>query len=275
MFRSIVLLFAVLPGLVAAQDRTPSHCLAFAEHGPKIHYASTNDALHFDEVRITYVDHSMYMIDSYGGLKMVTDFNGLTAGSDRLPDLVTMNRGHSSHYTDYLAPEISHVLRGWDPGGGVADHNLDLGEVLVRNITTDIRSPWGGGQVPDGNSIFVFEMAGLCIGHLGHLHHVPTDEQYAQLGRLDVVMVAVDGGLTLDIPSVLDIMQRLRAQVVLPMHWFGRGSLDSFLFGMSDRYGVKRLTDNSFKISLDLLPDQPEVWVVPPIFASSSFGIDD
>jgi hypothetical protein len=25
--------------------------------------------------------------------------------------------------------------------------------------------------VPDGNSVFIFEVAGLCIGHLGHLHH--------------------------------------------------------------------------------------------------------
>ena len=76
------------------------------------------------------------------------------------------------------------------------EHYLDLGEILVRNVTTDIRGGFDTRRINDGNSIFVFEVAGLCIGHLGHLHHEPTDAQYAALGRLDVVMAAVDGGLT-------------------------------------------------------------------------------
>ncbi|MEM7439398.1 MAG: MBL fold metallo-hydrolase, partial [Pseudomonadota bacterium] len=183
----------------SAQDRTPSHCLAFAENDAPVHYAAAHDSLIKDEVLITYVGHSMYMIDTVGGLRAVTDYNGYI-GNTRQPDVVTMNVGHSSHYTDYPNPDIPHVLRGWDPDGGVADHLLDLGEMLVRNVTTDIRSAFTG-QLPDGNSIFVFEVAGLCIGHLGHLHHVPTDEQFARIGRLDVVMAAVDGGMTIDLAS--------------------------------------------------------------------------
>ena len=38
----------------------------------------------------------------------------------------------------------------------------------------------------DGNSIFIFEVAGLCIGHLGHLHHELDEGHYAEIGRLDV-----------------------------------------------------------------------------------------
>ncbi len=66
--------------------------------------------------------------------------------------------------------------------------------MLVRNVSTDIRSQFGGTE-DRGNSIFVFEVAGLCIGHLGHLHHEPNDAQYAALGRLDVVMAPVDGAM--------------------------------------------------------------------------------
>ena len=65
----------------------------------------------------------------------------------------------------------------------------------MRNVSTDIRVAARRRHVePSGNSIFVFEVAGLCIGHLGHLHHEPDAEQYAALGRLDVVMAPVDGG---------------------------------------------------------------------------------
>ena len=67
-----------------------------------------------------------------------------------------------------------------------------------------------------GNSIFVFEMAGLCIGHLGHLHHEPDTAQYAALGRLDVVMVPVDGGYTLNLATMIRVVKRLRSSVVIP-----------------------------------------------------------
>ena len=51
---------------------------------------------------------------------------------------------------------------------------LEVGHVLVkdtviRNVTTDILRYM---NIPDGNSIFIFEVSGLCIGHLllGTLH---------------------------------------------------------------------------------------------------------
>ena len=90
------------------------------------------------------------------------------------------------------APEHLSGPPGWRTGGVPADHYLDLGEMLVRNVTTDIRDRFGGGfRIEDGNSIFIFEVAGLCVGHLGHLHHEPSDDTYAAIGRLDVVMAAV------------------------------------------------------------------------------------
>jgi hypothetical protein len=69
-------------------------------------------------------------------------------------------------------------------GDGPAEHRLDLGEMLVRNVPTDLRGRFGGPSEAYGNSIFVFEVEGLCIGHLGHLHHTPTPEQYAAIDTL-------------------------------------------------------------------------------------------
>ncbi|CAN0602359.1 unnamed protein product, partial [Ectocarpus sp. 12 AP-2014] len=214
-------------------------------------------------VRLSYIDHSMYLIQTHGGLNAVTDFTGFTGVTSMVPDVVTMNNAHDSHWTSYPSPDIPHVLEGWRQDGEPADYHLDLDEMLVRNVTTDIRDRFGGGsRVSDNNSIFIFEVAGLCIGHLGHLHHEPSDQTYAAIGRLDIVMAAVDGGLTVDTPTMIRIIKRLRSSVVLPMHWFSRGSLDRFLAGVSDEFAIKRTGESAIEVSLRNLPSRPTIMVL-------------
>ena len=107
-----------------------------------------------------------------------------------------------------------------------------IGDTFIRNVTTDIRryfgDDFGADMIRDGNSIFIFEVAGLCIGHLGHLHHKLDDSHFAQIGRLDIVMVPIDGTYTMSLDGVSEITKRLRASVVLPMHRFAT-PLDDFM----------------------------------------------
>ncbi len=267
MFRFAALFLALGVALPAqAQLRQPSHCIAVAEGPERVMTASFRDPVPENSVRIRYVDHAMFLLQTPGGLSAMTDFTGWFGNVDFIPDVVTMNNAHSTHWTSAPDPAIPHVLEGWTRDGQAAEHYLDLGEMLVRNVPTDVL-PRGMGGVPrvDGNSIFVFEVAGLCIGHLGHLHHEPTPEDYAMLGRMDVVMVAVDGGLTLDIGTVLSVMERLRSSVVIPMHWFGRSTLDLFLVGMEEAgYDVERTGQSDLTVSLRDLPDRPTVMVLEP-----------
>jgi L-ascorbate metabolism protein UlaG (beta-lactamase superfamily) len=261
--RALLTLLSLLAALPAtAQERPPSHCLAVANATPHLIPAGFRDPVAQDSVRITYIDHAMFLIQT-PTLSAITDFTGLIGNVDFLPDVVTMNNAHGTHWTEVPDPAIPHVLQGWPLDGQAAAHTLDLGEMLVRNVTTDLLSRSGIARL-DGNSIFVFEAAGLCIGHLGHLHAQPTPEQYAALGRMDVVLVPVDGGLTMDLPTVLAVMDRLRARVVIPMHWRGRGALDAFLTGMSTDFEVLRTEDNALVLSQDRLPARPTVIVLEP-----------
>ncbi len=267
--RLLAVLLLLIPALASAQteDRRPSHCIALVENTPGLAVLTpANYQAPLDEhsVRLTYVDHSMVLIQTAGGLSAVTDFAGWIGNVEFTPDLVTMNNAHSTHWTPFPDPAIPHVLEGWRQEGEPADHHLDLGEMLVRNVTTDIRSR--GPEGIDGNSIFVFEVAGLCIGHLGHLHHEPTPEQYAAIGRLDVVMAAVDGGLTVDLPTMIRILQRFRSSVVIPIHWFGRSTLELFLDGMSEDFAIERPGAAGMEISLRTLPNRPTVVVLEPRF---------
>ena len=253
-----------------AQPRIASHCIALAQSAPGLtylHHASETDNFRaplpeFD-VRIHYLSHASFLIQSPGGASAVTDFTGYIGNVDFLPDVVTMNHAHDTHWTAFPDPAIPHVLKGWGESFGAGiDHNLMVKDMKVRNVSTDIRSH--SGVEPEGNSIFVFEAAGLCIGHLGHLHHEPDAAQYAALGRMDVVMAPVDGGMTLDLDTMTKVLKRLRASVVIPMHWFGRYTLDRFLADMSDQFAIERTGKHSLQLSLRDLPKTPTVVVLEP-----------
>ncbi|MGH1444635.1 MAG: MBL fold metallo-hydrolase [Cognatishimia sp.] len=264
--RWIILLLFVASG-ASAQERRASHCIAVAGNisgAIYVHKAAFRDAVPEDSVRISYIDHSAFLIQTEGGLNAVTDFTGFIGTANFLPDIVTMNHAHSSHWTPVPDPAIPHVLEGWGAFGVGIEHHLDLGEMLVRNVSTDIRS--GFEVEPKGNSIFVFEVAGMCIGHLGHLHHEPDAAQYAALGRLDVVMAAVDGGRTLDFPTMMKVLTRLKASVVIPMHWFDEATLGAFLVGMSEVYDIDRGKGSDVVVSLRSLPERPKIIVLQPKF---------
>ena len=251
-------LVALAALLLAAAPAAASVCFQLAESGPRIVRASLKP----DEARITYVGHSAFRIESPGGISAVTDFFG-DWGTGPVPDVVTMNRAHSTHWTAFPDPRIPHVLKGWDeadPQG--ADHWLQVGDMLVRNVPTDIRG-WNGLEV-NANSIFVFEAADLCIGHVGHLHHLPTDEHYARIGRIDVLMVPVDGGYTMNQQAMAEVVRRVRASVVIPMHWFGPGNLQRFLAEMAGEFPVLETGDDAVTLSLTTLPDRPTVLVLRP-----------
>lgn len=267
MVRAIFVLLMFWAGATAAQDRRPSHCIAIADAAPGIQYlhkASWQEPLPDDyTVRISYISHASFLIQTAGGLNAVTDYTGFIGATGMVPDVVTMNHAHDTHWTAYPDPAIPHVLPGWGEFGEGIDHYLDLGEMLVRNVSTDIRSQFSGVEI-NGNSIFVFEVAGLCIGHLGHLHHIPNDAQFAALGRLDVVMAAVDGGSTMPLPEMIQTLQRLKSSVVIPMHWFSSYSLGAFTEGIKGSFDVVRPWESSLEISLRTLPDRPTVVVLEP-----------
>jgi len=246
-----------------------SICHSFVEGVPGIRYASLETAALSPAVRILYVAHSTYRIETPAGIASNTDYFGAN-GPGEIPTVVTMNHAHQTHYTDYPDPAIEHVLRGWNPAGdGPAEHFLELEDVIIRNVTTDIRG-WGEPE-KDGNSIFVFEVANLCIGDVGHLHHMPTEGQFAALGRMDVLMLPVDGGFTMRVEEMIELAKRLKSSVVLPMHYFGRTTLERFLAGMADEFQIEIRDETALDIAYDTLPSRPTVMVLPPV---RSVGLD-
>ena len=251
---------------LVAQERMESNCFALAQvpMQERIYRAAFGDAVDEAHVRIRFLGHASFAIEALGDVLAVTDYTGYIGNPDVVPDVVTMNNAHATHWTSNPDPRIPHVLNGWPEDGAPAFHELDLGGMLVRNVTTDTRGPFGEGARADGNSIFVFEAGGLCIGHLGHLHQIPDDAQYAAIGRLDVVMVPVDGGYTMSTEAMGDVVSRLRASVVIPMHWFSGASLVTFLDEMEGQFQVVETGGPDLELSRQDLPGSPTIMVLEP-----------
>jgi len=218
-------------------------------------------ALAADQVRITYIGHSTFLIESPKLVRIATDYNDYVR-PPLVPDIVTMNRAHTTHYTDRPEPEIKHVLRGWREDGKPTGYDVSYQDVHVRSVATNIRD-WGGGTMRHGNSIFVFEVGSLCVAHLGHLHHTLNQQQLDQIGRVDVVMVPVDGSWTMDLDGMVEVLQSLKAPLAIPMHYFSTGTLNRFLDRVRDNYEIEYRDTPSVVVSRSTLPSKPKFMVLP------------
>jgi L-ascorbate metabolism protein UlaG (beta-lactamase superfamily) len=219
-------------------------------------------ALDPDQVRISYTGHSTFLIESPRQVRIATDYNDYVR-PPVLPDIITMNHAHDTHYTDHPDPAIKYVLRGWGRSESEpARHDITVKDVRVRNVPTNIRN-WNGGTERNGNSIFIFEIANMCIAHLGHLHHTLNQQQLNEIGRIDAVMAAVDGDLTLDLDGMVEVLHSLKAPLIIPMHYFSAFTLNRFLDRMRQDFDVEASRIPSVVISKTTLPVKPKVLVLP------------
>src|SRR5262245_50361912 len=237
------------PGLVAANEARV------------VPAALRPSALAPDQVRVTFVGHATFLIESPKLVRIATDYNDYVK-PPLVPDIITMNHAHSTHFTDHPDAAIKFVLRGWREDSKPAAHDVSYGDVRVRSVATNIRN-WGGGTERHGNSIFIFEIGTLCIAHLGHLHHTLTQQQLDEIGRIDVVMVPVDGSYTLDTDGMIEVLQSLKAPLMIPMHFFSTFGLTRFLDQVGGKYPVDYNETPSIVVSRATLPASPKLLVLP------------
>ncbi len=247
-----------------AQPEMQVNCpgLVAGHRPPTIPAALRLAALNPDQARITFISHATFLIESPELVRIATDYNDYVR-PPVVPDIATMNHAHDTHYTDHPDPAIKYVLRGWGPSPEEpAIWDLKYKDVRVRNLPTNIRD-WNGGTERYGNSIFIFEIANLCIAHLGHLHHTLTQQQLNEIGRVDVVMAPVDGNYTLDLDGMFEVLTALKAPLIIPMHFFGWYTLDRFLERAQQQWPVERAEVPSVVVSKATLPVSPTILVLP------------
>lgn len=258
-------IYAFLALLFSIVISTPASavCQLIADNAPAFGPRPVQVALAPNEVQIRYIGHSTFELETPKGIRIATDYND-SVRPRRVPIVATMNGAHSTHYSLAPDPAIEHLLYGWNRQGGPIDHDLTVGDVRIRNIQTNIRG-WDGEVRRLGNSIFIFEVADLCIAHLGHLHQRLTQEDLTRLGQIDIVFAAIDNTSTLRIDSLMDVLAAIRPALVIPMHFHFAGALETFMArATADGYDVQMATDPVLIARRDRLPAQKTVYVMMP-----------
>ena len=93
----------------------------------------------------------------------------------------------------------------------------EIGGVLIIGTATFHDDEKGG--VRGKNTIYLMEIDGVSICHLGDLGHVLTTEQVEELGDVDVLLLPVGGVSTIDASMAAEVIRQLEPQAVIPMHY--------------------------------------------------------
>lgn len=104
-----------------------------------------------------------------------------------------------------------------------------------------------GGAKRGKNTISIVTADGLSVAHMGDIGHMLSDEQIAELGKVDILLIPVGGVYTVDAATAFKLYKRIAPKVVVPMHYRmgGRGlqnvaPVDDFLryFSKSDIHRI-------------------------------------
>jgi len=90
------------------------------------------------------------------------------------------------------------------------------------------------GKERGANTIFVLEVEGIKICHLGDLGQKKlTDEQLEKIDEADILMIPVGGVFTVDGEEAAEIINQIEPRLVIPMHYKIPG-LEIKLAGVDD-----------------------------------------
>jgi len=183
---------------------------------------------------ITWLGHACFRIK---GREAVVLTDPLTPGSgydmqQPQADIVTVSHDHRNHAALDLVKPGFRAITG--PG------EYEIHEVFISGIQTYHDNEQG--KQLGKNTVYVIEIEDLVICHAGDLGHPLTDEQSESLSSVDVLIVPVGGGPTLDATAAAELIGQIEPSVVIPMQFrtergdFERDPLEPFLkkFGIGE-----------------------------------------
>lgn len=244
-------------GLIGLAGVACASCFPMAQATPRFVPAAYSIAsVKSHHLRISYVGHSTFEVETPEGVRVATDYNDYIQ-PPRRPTIVTMNNAHDSHFSFQPDQAIPHVLRGWDQAGGVARHNVSVKDLRVRNVPTNFTE--FGGKLSNGNSMFVIESQGLCIAHISHLHHVLSKDQIRDLGRIDIAFAPIDGMWTMSHRELFEVLGQIKPMLIIPMHYGSMGGVQAFVDQARAKWPIRRHGAPSVELSFRDLPRKTEV----------------
>ncbi len=228
-----------------------------------------------NQVGIEYIAHACFRLHSPVGTVILIDpwASRVWLGYD-LPesvltdavDAVVITHPHFDHDAgEFIGRDVT-----WPPGAKVIRDpgRRTIGDVEVTGFRGKHAGPYGK-EFGQKNTVFLFEIAGLRIVHLGD-NEMLNDAQIRTLGRVDVLMITVDAREHLLEDHEVEAMRRaIKPRVLIPMHYRhpnlepgdgpkDLGPIDPWL---AKQTGVERLEGHTALFSAESLPDKQRIVV--------------
>ena len=170
-------------------------------------------------ITITWLGQSTFVMSTNTGLNVLLDPTNPGAYNPAPVDgvdVITVSHEHGDHNYIQMATGTPLVIRGLTQDG-FAKIDQTIKGVHIRTVPAYHDSEKGGQR--GRNALFVFEMPGLRIAHLGDLGHKLDPEQVSAVGPVDILMTPMAGGPTIDPKTAVEVINQLQAKVVIPMHY--------------------------------------------------------
>jgi L-ascorbate metabolism protein UlaG (beta-lactamase superfamily) len=186
-------------------------------------------------MRIDWLGHACFLITSSSGLRIITDPYEPNIGYSPInesADIVTVSHDHFDH----------NAVKEVKGNPEVVKKSATVKGINFKAVETFHDEAKGSKR--GRNTVFVFEVDGVKICHMGDLGHIPSQEQLRELGEVNILLIPVGGFYTIDARQASEIVSILKPNIVIPMHYktekidFPISGVEEFLKGKED---VERL----------------------------------
>ncbi|CAG1014391.1 hypothetical protein ANAEL_04967 [Anaerolineales bacterium] len=164
-------------------------------------------------MEITWYGHSCFRLTERNFVTVVTDpFDSKAIGYDPLKlkaEIVTVSHDAPGHNFSDAVKGTTHVLTGAG--------EFEIGGVFITAVQMDGAVKKSKDKVR--NTVYVFDYDGLTVAHLGDLQQIPTQSEIELLGTVNVALVPVGGGNSLNAAKAAEVVSMLEPNIVVPMHY--------------------------------------------------------
>lgn len=221
------------------------------------------------EIKIHYLGHACFLVEA-GDLCILMDPYSPQVGYSELEvetDIVTLSHEHMDH--NYASAAVgAKVIRGLTPDAlGWEDISISLGEVTISGLPSYHDD--AAGKLRGRNMIFILDLEGLRLVHLGDLGHLLNENQVEKLVPVDILLIPVGGHYTIDAEGAKQVIEQLSPRIVIPMHYrtevtrnWPIAGIKPFLEG-EDK--IREIGKKAAVVSKGNLPGERVIWLMEPV----------
>ncbi len=168
-------------------------------------------------MHIKWYGHAAFLIETNGTRVVLDPYRSPDSGGyepiDEEADLVVVSHENDRYHSHLgqIRPPFE-VLRALEFKGSTREaRGIGFGAISV--FETPERLP------EDEVTIVHFRSEGVHVVHLGDLGHDLTEVEIEPIKGADVVLVPAGGAPTIDLNLLPDLLHRMEAKIVVPMHY--------------------------------------------------------